>query len=690
MASGADEVLEALPPHRRRSVVEVAVARRAPSFVAQQAPQAPPTQQSCEAPPIDPPPIDPPPASTIDPAHGAERALTVAAFDALAVRDDVPGAPQLRTVKFLITGVDGAAPTLYLIQTQRFGYHFDFAQAALGVTDELEAWNAITYFRDDRANLAGTILHHAAHAPDAPLGLYAVEFWPTDPVTAAHIALAYQLIAAALPFAAGHVAYHPAGQSQERRLDEQRAALADAGVRVVVTGELFAGVTFTPMNLGVSFGTLRILDGAAPSRPATVRDVVVLEQTPSELSHVAGIVTAAPQTPLSHVNLKAKQNHTPNAYLAGATTRPELVALRDRIVRFEVAADGVHVEAASAEDVARYLEAQRPPTAQVPPRDLSRTEAAPLAALGFADSAAFGAKAANVAELRRVLPAAVVPDGSALPFAFYQRFMTELGLDDAARAMIAAPGFADDAAVREDALAKLRKTIKKAAMPAALRDAIGAVQAELAQRFGVDRPIRARSSTNNEDLPGFNGAGLYDSFTHRPDEGHLAATVQQVFASLWNFRAYEEREFYRVDHFVAAMGVLLHPNEDDELANGVAYTKNIYDPSWPGFYINAQVGENLVTNPEPGAVPEEFLISRIGEHGEYEVQYVSHSSLVPDVIVLLTDDDLTELVRHLGAVHRHFAARYDRVGDPAFAMDVEWKLRTDESLQIKQARPTVD
>ncbi len=178
MASGADEVLEALPPHRRRSIVEVAVARRAPSFVAQQAQQAPPTQQSCEAPPIDPPPIDPPPASTIDPAHGAERALTVAAFDALAVRDDVPGAPQLRTVKFLITGVDGAAPTLYLIQTQRFGYHFDFAQAALGVTDELEAWNAITYFRDDRANLAGTILHHAAHAPDAPLGLYAVEFWP--------------------------------------------------------------------------------------------------------------------------------------------------------------------------------------------------------------------------------------------------------------------------------------------------------------------------------------------------------------------------------------------------------------------------------------------------------------------------------------------------------------------------------
>ena len=33
---------------------------------------------------------------------------------------------------------------------------------------------------------------------------------------------------------------------------------------------------------------------------------------------------------------------------------------------------------------------------------------------------------------------------------------------------------------------------------------------------GINR--RYRSSTNNEDLPGFNGAGLYDSKSQKPSE----------------------------------------------------------------------------------------------------------------------------------------------------------------------------
>jgi phosphoenolpyruvate synthase/pyruvate phosphate dikinase len=92
---------------------------------------------------------------------------------------------------------------------------------------------------------------------------------------------------------------------------------------------------------------------------------------------------------------------------------------------------------------------------------------------------------------------------------------------------------------------------------------------EMHDDFPEGTAVRVRSSTNNEDLPGFSGAGLYTSKTQYPDEGHISKSIKQVYASMWNFRAYEERDFYRVDHFMAAMGVLCHPSFQNEQSNGV-------------------------------------------------------------------------------------------------------------------------
>ncbi len=643
-------------------------------------------------PPVDPeppvaeqPPFDPP-GRDLPIEQGARLVADRATFETLARSDDVPGQLGAEEMKILIIGVDTPAPELYFLNTKAFAFHFDFASEALEIGIGLGEFNSITYFRDDRSNLAGTIVANDRFEPTpGDAGLYALEFWPTDPVRARHVALAYELVTRAMPFAAAKIAYHPAGDTQEALFEQDAEALRAAGVRVVLTSELFADVSYVALNLGEGFGVLSAIDPAA-GRPPTIRDVALFQTLPNDLGHVAGVISAAPQTPLSHINLKAKQNDTPNAYVRGALTEPRIAGLLGQVVRYAVTPDDFELAAATPGQVEEWLARIRPTQPQTPARDLSATEIRDLDALDHGDVQRVGAKAANVAELRRMLPAGAVPDGYAVPFALYDAFMTAHGFYDRAREIIADPALAADPTARELALDALRKQIKKADPPPEIAQAISELQA----RFPAGQGIRCRSSTTNEDLEGFNGAGLYDSFTHRSDEGDLAKTVKQVWASLWNLRAYDERDFHRIDHLAAAMGVLVHPNFDDEVANGVAVTKNPFDPNWPGFYVNVQVGESLVTNPDPNATPDELLVSAIGPEGEYETQYIRHSTLTTGGAHVMTPEQIARLTTAMETIQERFKVIYRAQRNPAFAMDIEFKVDEAGTLVVKQARPWVD
>ena len=76
-------------------------------------------------------------------------------------------------------------------------------------------------------------------------------------------------------------------------------------IDIVVDQDVFADVDFVSMNPGVGFGRLQELD---PDERPLPRDIVIYEALPNDLPRVAGIITTVHQTPLSHVNLRAKQN----------------------------------------------------------------------------------------------------------------------------------------------------------------------------------------------------------------------------------------------------------------------------------------------------------------------------------------------------------------------------------------------
>jgi hypothetical protein len=141
----------------------------------------------------------------------------------------------------------------------------------------------------------------------------------------------------------------------------------------------------------------------------------------------------------------------------------------------------------------------------------------------------------------------------------------------------------------------------------------------------------------------------------------------------------------------AAMGVLVHPNYEDEQANGVAITKNIYDANWPGYYVNVQVGEDLVTNPPELSIPDEFLVADLIGAERYEIQYVRRSNLVVAGGHVLTKEQIFLLADMMGVVQAHFRRLYQvHPRDRHFALDIEFKITADGRLVIKQARPWVE
>ena len=582
---------------------------------------------------------------------------------------------DLEFVKFYLVGMDTDRPVVYFMNTETHRLHPYFANAIGLYSHPLWNWPR-------QGIMKGEIVYHPnVVAPDGSLGVYRFEFEPQDAYSFEAVAYAYEVLAASMPLLERNFAYYPMPARALPLYHEQRALYDESRVDVLLEEDIFPDVDFIALNRAEGYGFLRVMSLEERPHP---RDVVIYETLPNELSRVAGIITTVPQTPLSHVNLRAVQDGVPNAFIRGALDNEDIDDLIDSFVHYTVGADGWTLRAATPAEVEAHYAASATSQAQVPQRNLAVTQITALSDIGFGDWTAFGVKAANVAVLGTLgFPAGTVPVGFAVPFYFYDEFMKHNGFYDDIADMLADPEFQTDFDTQEDELKALRKTIKKGETPQWIIEALQAMHAT----YPEGQSLRYRSSTNNEDLPGFSGAGLYDSKTQDPDEtaeDGIDKSIKGVWASLWNFRAFTEREFHRVDHLAAAMGVLVHPNFSDELANGVAVSFDPFSGRDGSYYVNTQLGEDLVTNPEAHSVPEEMLLH---PDGTYTV--LSRSNQIPAGELLMSDAQIEQLRLALGTLHDRFAVLYGVEPGEQFAMEIEFKITSDNVLSIKQARPWV-
>jgi pyruvate,water dikinase len=611
-------------------------------------------------------------------------------FDAVASVPLDASIPGARSVKTVIDRFDEGQ--LYFQNSALYPIHWEFASAHLSgdglpLVPMLSDFNTTEYSSPSRRFLLGAVTHY-----EGP-GVYAYEIAPYDLATADMILEAYLAIQSSTYFGAELRFY-----ASSVAVQDAVASIADQ-VNLITQDELYAGIDYQPLNVAESYGRLRFLTAEAlETSYVDFREIVVLDAVPNDISVVSGIITEEFQTPLSHINVLSRNRGTPNMGLKGAFSDPELRALEGQWVRFDVAATAYTVEAVSQAEADAWWEEHKPTEVLVPGLDASVTtlvdieetvdmDAEDLKAAIKEATRSVGGKAAHYGVLAQIegLP---VPKAFAIPVHFYLQFMDTHGFTARVQEMLDDPTFQGDPAARDAALEVLRDDMKQAPLDpdfeAAVIDKLNAEYPGIRMRF--------RSSTNAEDLDGFTGAGLYTSKSADPGdpEDPVADAIRKVWASVWFFRAFEERSYRSIDHLAVAMALLVHHSFPDEEANGVALTNNPFDPSGldPAFYINVQLGETSVVLPPAGVSTESLLY--YFDRPEQPVTYLSTSSLTVGGAPVLSPSQLFDLGTALDAIRTVFTPAYG-MGQSWWGMDVEFKFDDrdggEPALFVKQARP---
>jgi pyruvate, water dikinase len=630
------------------------------------------------------------------------------------------------SVKFYIPSSEGA-PRVYFQNTREHPLHFDFARNVLGVTGTADDFAAATYTGANRTAFAGTLVSYpsvragARGAATDVVAPWTLSFFPGDALSGDQARLVHRLVEERLTClswtgATERLVYVPATNEREAEAEADDGGFRRDGIGWMSRRELLGGLAFQALNRGVAYGTLqRLTPEELEKTPVSFRDVLLLPRLPNELPLVGGTITEELQTPLAHVNVAARSRGTPNLAYPGAGMDPDITSYLGQLVRFEVTSGGFTVTSATSDEARAFWEA-RTPARFVPTFDVERAGFPSFDEVGFGDWKSVGTKAANLAELTHFLGENAPRHGLAVPFHYYDQHLraslTSAELCDAAEQscardgrsaevcararalclpdsgpeplgdwaarLLQTPAFNEDTALREASLASLRYGIEHSP----LAEETGALLDERVGEVFGDAKVKLRSSTNTEDLPDFSGAGLYESHgAYAKGDRAASKVLAKVFASVWSFRAFEERAFWNIDHLAVRMGCAVNQAFVDELANGVLITQNIVDPATFGMYVNVQRGEASVTNPEGGALPEAFSILA---DADYQVARSRFSSLSPDEPIL-TRDEIKALYDAGALAQSHFSKLYGR----SVVLDIEFKLTPEHRIVFKQARPYV-
>lgn len=560
---------------------------------------------------------------------------------------------------------------IYYVNSKLYTFHQDFVNGTYLSLERGDEFFKNTYINPNRRFILGTLAYQT------PVKRWTFEFWEGDLISPEQMKLTYDIV--------NKTFFQPVAYKPNSLRQEEASALI-SGMQRVMQSDIAKEQEYQALNLARGIGRIHIIEKLDEHVEIGFNEILVLNEVPVSLPPVAGIITTKPSTPLSHINLLAKGWGVPNAYIKNAQ---ELLKGYDgRWIILETLQDKYTVKPADNDELKKYQARLLVRKALMTPRfDLSVKRLATLREQRKDDIIAYGGKSANLGEVMNArLPGVTVPNGFGIPFYYYDQFIKENNLEDAIYEMMNDQKFVHDPAYRRERLTEMRARIQAGKVNDGLR-------AEVLRRLKTEyagKGVFVRSSSNSEDLPNFSGAGLYTTVPNVKEPEQVIEAIKTVWASLWNFEAYEARERAGVDHSKVYMGVLIQEGINSE-SSGVMITTDPYNrENNDAIYISAKRGlgikvvegkkiaEQILFAPKSNAVQiltrsaEDSLLTFDESGGVKEVPITGDRAV-------LTDEVVRRLARAAALIKDVFGGKQQ---------DIEWAYMRGQ-IYIIQSRPFI-
>lgn len=573
---------------------------------------------------------------------------------------------------------DYGAKKMYFFNSTRYTYHYDFCVQVLGYSQEIGEFNKESYNPTNKRTYLLANINYLEDSDD-----WVMELAASDEMNAGLINFFFNEVNKNVFFKDKLKFYlnspHVIGLHSKKALK----------IPAVFSDFIFKRITEQSIENASNVGILKKYDLQKKQDFNPKSDeIIIINTTPEFIPTVRGIIITELQTPLSHLVLLAKNRNIP-VYVDTKVWEKQSV---NNLL-------GKKVELITKENSYSLKASQKPIPSKkavkeiILKRDLSVTNLVDLETttpLNIVNS--IGSKATNLGLLKQIqkeLKSYKTPEYAfAIPFYYFDQHIKDNHFQDKINALYEIPK--DSVKLLEKELKAFRKTVKNSKVNPELLKKIE----EKLNAQNDFKNFRFRSSTNAEDMEGFNGAGLYDSKTAiiGDTEKTVEKAILEVWSSFWNFRAFQERDLFGINHESCAMGVLVHRSFPDEKANGVLVTRNLYRDRYAGITVNVQLGEESVVKPEPGVTCDEFYCHNFNGFGSFVVDYRSTSSLNSGKPIL-TETEIKKLFDISPVLERKLYLLWQKrkMAKRSYPLDIEFKYLGDEKqLYIKQARAYMD